>query len=169
MDVSRRDALKAGALALGGVLAAPAIARAGTDEGGLLLGLWRRELGASFAYDQVAHRDPLLVTLRGHEADHAAAVATELAAVGLGTPKPPERAADLDVSAQLLAGAGPDRAAILRAARALEEELVALYRTAVTALPDAKIAMTAATILASHSQHLLILRRETERDPLAAA
>ena len=31
------------------------------DEGGLLLGLWRREMGASLAYDRVAHVDPLLV------------------------------------------------------------------------------------------------------------
>ena len=61
---------------------------------------------------------------------------------------------------------GPD-ARRSRAAVALEEELVALYPSALPALPDAKIAMTAATILASHSQHLLILRRETaDRDGL---
>lgn len=157
----RREALRAGGVALAGALLAPAAARAGTDEGGLLLGLWRREMGASLAYDRVAHFDPLLVTLRGHEADHAAAIATELAAVGLATPRAPQWAGELDVTAERLARSdakGAKAAAIL-----LEEELVALYRSAVPALPDAKIAMTAATILASHSQHLLILQRETGR------
>ncbi len=62
-------------------------------------------------------------------------------------------------TAERLARSEPDGA--VAAAVALEEELVALYRNALPALPDAKIAMTAATILASHSQHLLILRRET--------
>jgi hypothetical protein len=160
--VSRRSALRAGALTLAAAaLGRPSLASAATDEGGLLLGLWRREMGASLAYDRVAHTNPLFVTLRGHEADHAAAIATELAAVGLGTPQAPKWASEIDVTAELLARAKPDTA--LPAAVALEEELVALYRSAVPALPDAKIAMTAATILASHSQHLLILQRQTDR------
>jgi hypothetical protein len=159
--VSRRAALRAGGLAIAAAaLARPALARAATDEGGLLLGLWRREMNASLAYDRVAHTNPLLVTLRGHEADHAAALATELAAVGLGTPKAPKWAAELDVTAELLARSDADTA--IANAVALEAELVALYRGAVPNLPDAKIAMTAATILASHSQHLLILQRETD-------
>ena len=49
----------------------------------------------------------------------------------------------------------------------LEEDLREIYRTGLPALPDAKIAMTAATILASHSQHVLILEREIGQDPLA--
>jgi Ferritin-like domain len=159
--VSRRAALRAGGLALvAAAFARPTLASAATDEGGLLLGLWRREMGASLAYDRIAHLEPLFVTLRGHEADHAAAIATELAAVGLGTPRPPQWAGDLDVTAERLARSNADTA--LAAAVALEEELVALYRSAVPALPDSKIAMTAATILASHSQHLLILRRQTD-------
>jgi hypothetical protein len=160
MTLRRRDALRAGGLALAATVVGPGVARAATDEGGLLLGLWRREMGASLAYDRVAHLDPQLVTLRGHETDHAAAVATELAAVGLGTPEPPQGAADLDVTAERLARS-KTRAEAVAAAVALEEELVTLYRNALPALPDSKIAMTAATILASHSQHLLILRRET--------
>ena len=165
----RRGALRAGALAVAAVALAPAAAaRAGSDEGGLLLGLWRRETAAAFAYASVLHADPILALLRSHEADHAAALATELAAVGLSTPPAPERAADLDVAAERLAAAGPERMPVLAVAAALEEGLVELYREALPALPAAKIAMTAATILASHSQHLLILRRETGRDPLAA-
>jgi hypothetical protein len=159
----RRDALKAGGVAFAAAaLGRPSLASAAADEGALVLGLWRREMGASLAYDRVAHTRPLFVTLRGHEADHAGAIATELAAVGLGTPQAPRWASELDVSAELLARAKP--AAAVAAAVALEEDLVALYRSALPALPDAKIAMTAATILASHSQHLLILQRQTERE-----
>ena len=161
MSLSRRDALRVGGARARRCRArSPAPRRAATDEGGLLLGLWRREMGASLAYDRVAHVDPHFVTLRGQEADHAAAVATELAAVGLGTPRPPTWAAELDVdrgAARPLA----TRDEALAAATALEEELVTLYRHALPALPDSKIAMTAATILASHSQHLLILQRDT--------
>ena len=159
--VSRRAALRAGAAALAaGGLARPALASAATDEGGLLLGLWRREMGASLAYDRIAHLEPLFITLRGHEADHAAAIATELAAVGLGTPREPQWAGEIDITAEQLARADAKRAPA--AALALEEELVALYRGALPNLPDSKIAMTAATILASHSQHALILRRQTD-------
>jgi hypothetical protein len=159
MSTTRRDALRAAGLALAATVLGPGVARAATDEGGLLLGLWRREMGASLAYDRLAHVNPLFVTLRGHEADHAGAVATELAAVGLGTPRPPQWAGEIDATAERLARSEPDAA--VAAAIALEEELVTLYRNALPALPDSKIAMTAATILASHSQHLLILRRET--------
>jgi len=159
--LSRRSALRAGGAALAASLFAPSLARGATDEGGLLLGLWRREMGASLAYDRIAHTDQLFVTLRGHEADHAAAIATELAAVGLGTPRPPKWVSEIDVTAERLARS--DAKTAPAAALALEEELVTLYRNALTALPDSKIAMTAATILASHSQHLLILQRQTDR------
>jgi Ferritin-like domain len=159
--ISRRAALRAGAAAAAaGALARPALAAAAIDEGGLLLGLWRRELGASLAYDRVAHLEPLFVTLRGHEADHAAAIATELAAVGLGTPREPQWAGEIDITAEQLARA--DAKTAKAAALALEEELVTLYRGALPNVPDAKIAMTVATILASHSQHALILRRQTD-------
>jgi hypothetical protein len=158
--LSRRAALRAGGLAVAAAALSPAGASGATDEGGLLLGLWRREMGASLAYDRVAHTNPLFVILRGHEADHAAAIATDLAAVGLGTPRAPQWAGELDITAERLARS--DAKGAIAAAVLLEEQLVALYRTAVPALPDSKIAMTAATILASHSQHLLILQRETD-------
>jgi hypothetical protein len=148
----------AGAVALAAVR--PASALAASDEGGLLLGLWRREMGASLAYDRVAHIEPLFVTLRGHEADHAAALATELAAVGLGTPRAPQWVGEIDVAAEQLARANVKTAK--PAALALERDLVALYRSVLPKLPDSKIAMTAATILASHSQHALILQRQTD-------
>ena len=90
--------------------------------------------------------------IRQHESDHADALATEVAAVGLGRPlRPP-----LTGNAQELAEAS-DRRAVLEAAVKLEDELVDAYRGSLVLLPDAKIAMTAATILASHAQHRFIL------------
>jgi hypothetical protein len=148
MTVTRRTLL----LAAGASAVGAGTARAETDEGGLLLGLWRREMNANLAYASVVHVDPLFHRLRRHEWDHAAALATQLAAVGLGTPRRPEVVSSLDATAERLARAR-GRDAVLAAATALEDELVALYRSALRGLPDAKIAMTAGTILASHAQH----------------
>ena len=164
MSVTRRTLLLAGA----GLAVGAPVARAESDEGGLLLGLWRREMNANLAYAEIEHVDPLFIRLRRHEWDHAAALATELAAVGLGTPPRPQGLSDLDATADRLARAR-GRRAVLLAAGALEDELVALYKTALAGLPDAKIAMTAATILASHSQHRLMLPREDGVDPLSAS
>ena len=146
----------AGAVALAAVR--PASALAASDEGGLLLGLWRREAWAAHAYQSVAYTDAGLVRFGTQEVDHAAAIATQLAAVGLTPPVGPTSVAELDIVAQRLATAGTKRADVWAAALALEEALVELYQQAIPALPDAKIAMTAATILASHAQHLFILR-----------
>jgi hypothetical protein len=149
MRLTRRAALGAAAAASLGL---PASARAAT-EGQLLTGLWKREMAARFAYGMVPGELP--ATLRVHDGRHAAALATELAAVGLGQPRTPESAADLDSTAEQLARARGK--AVIPAAIALEEDLVEIYKQALPALQDAKIAMTAATILASHAQHLLML------------
>jgi hypothetical protein len=154
--VNRRAFIAAGAAAA--VAVRPATALAASDEGGLLLGLWRREAWAAHAYQSVLYTDAVLVNFGMQEVDHARAIATELAAVGLGTPRGPSTVEDLDIAAQRLARAGTKRAEVFAAAIALEEGLVELYQQAVPALPDVKIAMTAATILASHAQHLFILR-----------
>jgi hypothetical protein len=150
----RRRELLLGAAAL---LAAPATASAAPTEGAILLHLIRREQQAKLAYaaamDTLGGGGPVeLMRIRSHESDHADALATELAAVGLGRPLRPE----LSGAAAELAGA-PDRG-VLDAAIKLEDELVEAYSQALAGLPDAKVAMTAATILASHSQHRLILR-----------
>jgi hypothetical protein len=47
---------------------------------------------------------------------------------------------------------------VLSSAVLVEEAMLDVYKTALPALPDAKIAMTAATILASHAQRLFIFR-----------
>ena len=145
-------------LAAAASLAAPATARANPPtEGAVLLDLMRREQSAKLAYGAAlkalgSQAPQELVTIRGHESDHADALTTELAAVGLGRPlRPP-----LSGTAQELAEAS-DRRAVLEASVKLENELVDAYRQALPLLPDAKIAMTVATILASHAQHRFIV------------
>jgi hypothetical protein len=152
--VRRRELL----LAAAATLAVPATARATPPtEGAVLLDLMRREQSAKLAYGAalkaLGSRAPQeLVTIRGHESDHADALATALAAVGLGRPlRPP-----LTGTALGLAQAS-DRRAVLDAAVKLENELVDAYQRSLVLLPDAKIAMTVATILASHAQHRFIV------------
>jgi hypothetical protein len=150
--MKRRELLIAGAAAL----ALPATARAASDEVGLLTGLWRREMGAALAYAKVLQADPILALIRSHETHHAAALATEIQAVGLFTPPPPKTLADVDSAAERLGTSAPH---VLEAGIALEQDLVEAYKQALPLLEDEKIAMTAATILGSHAQHLLMLRR----------
>ena len=145
-------------LAAAATLAVPGTARASAPtEGAVLLDLMRREQSAKLAYGAamktLGSTAPLeLLTIRQHESDHADARATELAAVGLGRPlKPP-----LTGIAAQLANAS-DRRAVVQHAIKLEDELVDAYRRSLILLPDPKIAMTAASILASHAQHRLIL------------
>jgi hypothetical protein len=145
-------------LAAAATLATPATALGSAPtEGNVLLDLMRREQSAKLAYGAAlkalgSQAPQELVTIRGHESDHADALATELAAVGLGRPlRPP-----LDGTAKQLAEAS-DRSAVLEAAVKLEDELVDAYRRSLVLLPDAKIAMTVATILASHAQHRFIV------------
>ena len=145
-------------LAAAATLATPATASARTPtEGDVLLDLMHREQSAKLAYGAASKtlgsQAPLeLVTIRRHESDHADALSTELAAVGLGRPlRPP-----LTGTAQQLAEASK-RSAVLDLAVKLEDELVDAYRRSLVLLPDAKIAMTAATILASHAPHRFIV------------
>jgi hypothetical protein len=145
-------------LAAAATLAAPATALGkAPTEGNVLLDLMRREQSAKLAYGAAtknlgSQAPQELVTIRRHESDHADALATQLAAVGLGRPlRPP-----LEGTAQQLAQAS-DRSAVLDLAVKLEDELVDAYRRSLVLLPDAKIAMTVATILASHAQHRFIV------------
>jgi hypothetical protein len=152
--VRRRELLLAAAATL--ALPTEALGRTPT-EGEVLLDLMRREQSAKLAYGAAtktlgSQAPQELVTIRRHESDHADALATQLAAVGLGRPlRPP-----LTGTAQALAEAS-DRRAVLAAAIKLEDELVDANRQSLVLLPDAKIAMTAATILASHAQHRFIV------------
>jgi hypothetical protein len=153
--VRRRELLIAGA---GALLVRPSLAHAGANEGAVLRELLVHERSASVAYKLGG-----LAPLARQETQHVAALTTELAGVGLGPPPEPRSVTDLEPFAQPVARTGQRSDAI-----ALEERLVAAYSAALPRLPDEKIAMTVATILASHAQHLLILRDHADLNALAA-
>jgi len=155
----RRELLLAGAAAL---LARPAAAGAATlaHDGDVIEPLIAREEAAEFAYRGAVPRGApdLAETAR----QHAAALRTELHALGRGTT--PVSADALDAAARRLADAsGPG--ARLAAAIALETDLVATYRQAVIELSEPGILRTAATILAGHAQQRALLARLAGRDP----
>jgi hypothetical protein len=142
----RRRELLLGAAGL--ALAAPAKASAAPTEGGVVLDLMAHEQRAKLAYQAAMKADSLYVTIHRHESDHADALATQLAAIGLGRPLAPRLTGHSQAFAQ-----DPTREKAID----LEDVLVEAYMQALPLLPDAKLAQVAATILASHAQHRLIL------------
>lgn len=156
--VSRRGALAAVAAAAL-LLARPAGAAAAQaeDTAGALLELIAREQAADFAYR--ATGAPRFARLGRHAAEHARALRTHLESVGRPPPAAPGSAGDLDPAAARLAAGGGDAAA-----RALERQLVEACAGALDRLYDPSSKRTAATIMASHGQHLVVLHR----DPLEA-
>jgi hypothetical protein len=150
----RRELLLAGAA----LLTRPSVALAAPNEGDVLTELLRHERSASVAY-----RIGGLHTLAQQETRHVAALTTELAALSLGPPPEPQGIEDLEPVAQPVARSGKRSDAL-----ALEESLLEAFAAALPQLPDPEVAMTVATILASHAQHLLILRDHADLDALAA-
>ena len=140
----RRELIAAGGLAL---LARPAVAFAQRSDTAVLIKLVGREEAAAEAYGIVTGE--LLPRIYNDELDHAAALRTHLDALGR---RPAPRG--LDAPARRVAEA-TDRVA---AAIALEESLVREYSAALVDLADPGVLQTAATILASHAQHLARLR-----------
>jgi len=163
--LTRRAAL-AGAAAAGLALAAPAGAaetpRRKTPvppgEPSVLHALIGRENAAAAAYRAAAAVDPRLARLAEHEADHARALNSQLAALGLNGPLPPRDASGLRGEAGRLARAGRPADA-LAAAAALERALLDAYADALGGLRVANIVRTAATVMGSHAQHLAVLER----------
>lgn len=146
----RRDVV-VGAAAL--ALARPAVALAGRSDEAVLVRLVAREEAALGAYE-AAGLDA------ADEADHAAALRTHLDALGR-RPAPK----GLDAPAQRVADAPAGER--LDAAIALEASLVEAYSAALLDLEAAGVLQTAATILASHAQHLALLRERAGANPLA--
>ena len=144
---SRRDVIAAAALAL---FVRPATASAQRSDIAVLIKLVAREEAAAEAYGTTAGE--LLPRIYNDERDHAAALRTQLDALGR---KPAPRG--LDAPARRVAEASADDR--LEAAIALEESLVRDYSAALVDLADPGVLQTAATILASHAQHLARLRR----------
>jgi Ferritin-like domain len=141
---SRRQAIAAAALAL---LARPASASAQRSDIAVLIKLVAREEAAAEAYGTATGE--LLPRIYNDELDHAAALRTHLDALGR---RPAPRG--LDAPARRVVEA-PDR---VGPAIALEESLVRDYSAALVDLADPSVLQTAATILASHAQHLARLR-----------
>jgi hypothetical protein len=153
--VRRRELLLAAAAA---ALARPAAAAGQGGEPAVLRRLIAREEGAARA--QRSHAAPRVYALATDEANHAAALRTHLAALGI--PQPPE-AAELDEHARRVLEA--DGASVLEAAIALEVSLVASYEQALRIIGEPSILRTAATIMAGHAQHHALLRLRAGLDP----
>ena len=146
---TRREAIVAAAL---GALVLPAGASAQPDDTAVLLRLVAREEAAAKAYGSGAGE--LLPRLYGDELDHAAALRTHLDALGR---QPASRG--LDAPARRVVEAAPEDR--LDAAVALEASLVEEYATALVDITDPGVLQTAATILASHAQHLARMHART--------
>jgi hypothetical protein len=138
----RRELIAAGGLAL---LARPAVASARRSDTAVLIKLVAREEAAAEAYGQ---SEPL-PGIYNDELDHAAALRTHLDALGR---RPAPRG--LDVPARRVVEASDKRGPAID----LEESLVREYSAALVDLADPGVLQTAATILASHAQHLARLR-----------
>jgi len=162
--VRRRELLLAAA---GALLARPATALAAAtldQNGDVIKPLIAREEGARIAYDGALPAG--VPPMARYAADHAAALRTELQALGRGAA--PITRDQLDSVAQRVADAATAQAR-LDAAVALEADLVATYRAAVLRLTEPGILQTAATILAGHAQQHALLARRAGRDPFAPA
>ena len=160
--LTRRSALLAGAAAL--VTARPAAAaQAHADAtAGALKDLVTREYAAAFAYRAAGD-----ARVAAQETAHALALNAHLEAVGTRRLLPPRDGRALDPSSARLAGAG-ERRQVATAAIELEEELVAAYAAALPALYDPSTVRTAATIMASHGQHLVVHHEALGSDPIEA-
>ena len=130
---------------------AAAVARArATDEGDAPARPVAARGGAALAYDRVLYADPLLAVLRSHEArSRARRSPPQLAAVGLGTPRAPEELGRPRHRRPAARAGGPGARRRARGGdRARGGPGRDLHGRAARRSPDAKIAMTAATILA---------------------
>ena len=145
----RRELIAAGGLAL---LARPASASAQRSDIAVLIKLVAREEAAAEVYGA---GKGVVVAAYSDDLAHAEALRTHLDALGR---RPAPRG--LDAPARRLMEAEGD--ARLDAAIALERSLVEEYSSALADLADPSVLQTAATILASHAQHLARLRAAGE-------
>jgi hypothetical protein len=148
----RRDLFVAGA-----ALALARPAAAGASEGDVLDGLVSRQDAAAFAYDAAG-----MAAAARLATDHARALRTQVDALGRRIPVPPARIDQLDRPARRVAQGGSPADVI-----ALQQSLLEAYERALGEIVEPSILRTAATIAASHAQHLALLRREAGLDPLS--
>jgi rubrerythrin len=107
-------------------------------------------------------------TLRAHEQAHADTLTTALTDLGGTPPPPPQGVADVDKVVKGL-GAVRSQADAVSFAIELETAAVAAYLDAHRELVEAKLLQTAASIMGSEGQHLVVLRRAAGQDPVPTA
>ncbi|MEA2293557.1 MAG: hypothetical protein QOE86_1196 [Solirubrobacteraceae bacterium] len=172
--------------ALAAAVAAPVAARAAragaaglTGDAAVLQPIHRDEMFALAAYRAAAVSPSarvreIAVRFRRHEAQHVAALATSLEALGAPRFAPPGGAAGLDREAQRLGIAPlfsevrtPDE--LLGFLLAVEQRLIADWVRAHGGLGDANLIQAATQVLACQGEHVTVLRRALGRDPLPHA
>jgi hypothetical protein len=154
--VITRRAVLGGAAAL---LVRPASALGADAVAATLLELYVAEQHAALAYRKAGGE---LARIGEQEDDHARVLAAQLG--GLARPQP---AASTDPA--VLRGAAAEVAAGgdgVGAAIALERELLDAYRKAIPVFKEPEMRRSAATIMASHGQHLSVLYERSGRDPI---
>jgi rubrerythrin len=106
--------------------------------------------------------------VRAHEQQHADALTTALTDLGGTPPQAPTRVADVD---KVVKGLGDVRtqADVVNFAIELETAAVAAYHDAHAKLIEAKLLQTGASIMASEGQHLVVLRKAVDKDPVPNA
>jgi hypothetical protein len=175
--LTRRGALIAVAAAPLALRVAPAVAEGG--DGAVLTRVQRLEVLAAAAYAAAANQGPPSIRATAarfaqHEADHVAAVAAELEALGarrvplIVDPGALERAASANGITPAYRDLRSERDH-LRFLLAVEEALLAAWVEATATLHDFGLVQTAASILGCQGQHLVDLRRALGRDPVPRA
>jgi len=175
--VKRRELLLRGsALAAAPLLLGPRAALAqGDSDAAILESAIGLEQVSAFAYATMAGSGRLDATAKAlarrfarHERAHADALRTQLEALGGEAPPEPRTVAEVDRVLRGL-GAARSQADLLTFAIALESAAVAAYHDAHQRLQDPKILQTAASIMANEGQHLAVLRRTLNQEPVPFA
>ena len=160
---TRREALAGAVAGLGGLAlagAAPAAAR-GADEGRALTELVRAEQDAVFVYRN-AQIGGLAPTFGAYDGEHARALASHLEALGLPVPGPTRGPQDLPPEALAVLEASGEGARG-QAAMAYERSLIVGCAERLDAFEHPNTVRTAATVMASHAQHLVSLELISRR------
>ena len=105
---------------------------------------------------------------RAHEREHEEALVTALTSLGGTPPAPPQGVADVDKVVEGLRDVR-SRADVLTFLIELETAAVAAYHDALASFGEAKLLQTGASIMANEGQHLVVLRRAADQDPIPNA
>lgn len=178
-ESNRRDAIRRGLIAGGGVLAASSIPfllkmqnafAQGGDDADIVIGAVDLEQAAVLAYDTAASsglldadQTKVAELFRDQEQEHADALITALEDLG-GTPPPaPKKPED----SEALAGLADvkDAADIAAFAIELENSAIIAYSDAHGLLQSPDLLATGAQIMANEGQHLVVLRQVLGASP----